>query len=251
MSENKKDESDTQYQAFTFEVPLESYTVHKEIKSLEAAITAPKTKRAIALIGDRFMRGNFLSAIELEKASQQWKGTLHDINHMGTTYRNGFSAQSNILYFVGWQDNVFYDAESKAVSMDIHPDLETRYGRDWNAFVGLCEKAGRIPNVSVSFLGKVKQVKASELPEGTNYSAYGYGKDDMVNYIYDIKPRALSTVLEGLCNDKQGCGIATNTSADTSCDTKPPKVEEVKENKEDAKKRAYIEKRLKQMKGGQ
>ena len=135
--------------------------------------------------------------------------------------------------------------------MDIHPDLETRYGKDWNAFVNLCEKAGRVPNVSVSFLGQRKRVRAGDLPKGVNYSAYGYGKDDMVSYIYDIRPQALSTVLRGLCDDKQGCGIATSTSADPSCEIVPPEVNETKEDKEIAKRRTYIEKRFKQMKGGQ
>ena len=178
-----------------------------------------------------------------------WEGTLHDFNHQGTTYKTGFSAQSNILYFVGWQDKIQYDHESKSLSMDIHPKLNTRYGKDWNAFVELCDEAGRTPNVSISFLGKVKRVRASSLPEGSNYSAYGYKADDMVDYIYDVRPRALSTVLQGLCGDKQGCGIATNNSEceDGSCVI--PLEESPKGNKEDAEKRAYLEKRLKKFGG--
>lgn len=264
MPAKKKDE----YIEFTFEVPLvtEPFIINTSINLQDTKNIKNNSnvemRNTIAMIGDRFMRGQFFSAAELEKSKPLWENTLHDINHMGTTYRTGFSAQSNILYFVGWQDNVQYDAESKALSMDIHPKLNTRYGKDWNAFIELCDEAGRVPNVSISFLGKVKRVRANTLPEGSNYSDYGYGENDMVDYIYDVRPRALSTVLEGLCNDKQGCGIAIKNSAcdgdscitDTTNGTeeKPVEVkpaEKKSENKEDAEKRAYLEKRLKRIGG--
>ena len=242
MPETEKDE----YKEFTFEVPLQTVIVHKAIKELSTPLGEkgnPEVRKTIAMIGDRFMRGEFFSAVELARSASYWESTLHDINHMGTTFRTGFSAQSNILYFVGWQDNVQYDHESKSLSMDIHPKLNTHFGKDWQAFIELCDEAGRTPNVSISFLARTKKVRASSLPEGSNYSAHGYKADDMVTYIYDVRPRALSTVLEGLCNDKQGCGIKTkNNSAcdDGSCAN--PSEEKPKENTEDAEKRAYIEK---------
>ena len=252
MPENKKKLKEGEYQEFTFEVPLETQLVHKEIKDLSAPLgdaIKPTVRKTIAMIGDRFMRGQFFSAVELAQSASMWESSLHDINHMGTTYTSGFTPRTNILYFVGWQDNVQYDHESKSLSMDIHPKLNTRYGKDWQAFIELCEEAGRTPNVSISFLGKVKRVRASSLPEGSNYSAYGYKADDMVDYIYDVRPRALSTVLKGLCNDEQGCGIATNHSAceDGSCAIPPEKLP--KESKENAERRAYLEKRLRKFGG--
>lgn len=271
----KKGTQYDEYQEFVFEVPLISEPfitdLSVNLKDLKNIKNNPnvEVRKTIAMIGDRFMRGQFFSAETLEKSRPLWEHTLHDINHMGTTYRTGFSAQSNILFFVGWQDNVQYDAESKSLSMDIHPKLSTRYGEDWNAFIELCDEAGLTPNVSISFLGKVKRVRASSLPAESNYEAYGYKESDMVDYIYNIIPRALSTVLKGLCNDAQGCGIATNNSAcdDGSCAKPPEKKPEVnpkvepakatkdkpkekpKENEEDAKKRAYLEKRLKRFGG--
>jgi len=248
MPETEKNE----YQEFTFEVPLQSVIVRKAIENLSTSPISgdnPEVRKTVAMIGDRFMRGQFFSAVELARSASLWENTLHDINHMGTTFRAGFSAQSNILYFVGWQDNVQYDHESKSLSMDIHPKLDTHYGKDWNAFIELCDEAGLTPNVSISFLGKVKKIRASSLPEGSNYSAYGYKPDDYVDYIYDVKPQALSTVLQGLCDSKHGCGIATNNSAceEGSC-ANPPETT-IKENEENAEKRAYLEKRIKKFGG--
>ena len=238
-----------QYQEFTFEVPLQTVLNEKtELSGTENS--EPGVRRSIAMIGDRFMNRQFFSASTLEKSAPLWENTLHDINHMGTTFRTGFSAQSNILYFVGRQDNVQYDAETKALSMDIHPKLNTHYGQDWQAFIELCEEATLVPNVSISFLGKVKRVQASELPEGSDYVAQGYKETDMVEYIHSVVPRALSTVLQGLCNDKQGCGITTNHS---EVDSGPCTVTTDKpstgnpEEEGDARKRAYFEKRLKNL----
>lgn len=166
-----------------------------------------ETTRAVAIIGDRFMKGQFLPAVELEKAHKMWEGSLHDINHQGTTDIKGFVSTSNILYFVGYNKNVTYNSDNKSVSMDIVPNDDTLYAGAWKAYIQLCEEAGQVPNVSVAFRGKVKQIKAKDLPEGVNYSDYGYGKDDYVEYIYDIQPEALSTVFRGACTDKDGCGV--------------------------------------------
>ena len=245
MPEDKKE---TQYDVdmeFTFEVPIIQTAIHKQLTNLSASSTTnnPEVRKTIVMVGDRFMNGKFFSGEELERSGPLWEGTLHDINHMGTTFRTGFSAQSNILFFVGWQDNVQFDNESKALSMDIHPKSNTHYGKDWNAFIELCDDAGLTPNVSISFLGKVRRVKASSLPESSNYSAYGYTADDMVDYIYDVRPRALSTVLKGLCDDAHGCGIATNNSESVS------KEIENTEDQENAEKRIYLEKRLRKFGG--
>lgn len=253
MPEVEKNKSE-EYEEFTFEVPLTRYDYINdtsiELQDTKNIKNNPNTevRTAVVLIGDRFYKGSFFSAAELEKVAPQWEGTLHDINHMGTTFGNGQRMQSNILYFVGWQDNVQYNKESKSVSMDIHADYNTYYGEAWKSYINLCEKAGQMPNVSISFLGKRKLVQARDLPAGSNYKAYGYSEDDYVSYIYDVLPTALSTVLKGICNNKQGCGIAINNSDETTSCCEP----ELSENKkEDAEKRAYLEKRLRKFKGGQ
>jgi len=170
--------------------------------------------RAVALIGDRFYRGQFLPAIELSKAHKGWENTLHDINHMGTTHIQGLTATSDILYFVGYNRNVTYDEKTKAVAMDIVPKEETFYGKAWKAYVELVEEAGGVPNVSVHFNAKVKRIQAKNLPDDVSYSDYGLDADDYVDYIYDIVPGALSTVFRGACNDAMGCGIGKSNSCD-------------------------------------
>ncbi|RLI62135.1 MAG: hypothetical protein DRO67_07420 [Candidatus Asgardarchaeum californiense] len=201
-------------QFFSFQVDLVNRVEKKEIVNLECKNCEKKyemkNQRAIALIGDRFYQGAFLSAIELEKASSNWENTLHDINHKGTGVPQVNHGLPDITQFVGYNNNVKYNPETKEMSMDIHINDKTQYASAWRGYVELCEQAGQTPNVSVSFFALTKYVKAKDLPKGINYSAYGYGEEDMVLYIYNIRPRALSTVFQGACNDKDGCGIKQN-----------------------------------------
>ena len=209
MWKNKDKKKQDAYQEFTFEVPM---TVTTEVTlGAEGGIKTSKTRHATAIVGDKFYKGHFMPASELEKAYGGWEGSLHDINHQGTTDFRGFTVSSNILYFVGYNDNVKYDPETKKVSMDIHYDNNTRYGKDVEAYVNLCDKAGQIPNVSVAFNAKVGIMKASELPEGVDYKQYGLSADDSVNYLYNIQPKALSTVLQGACSSDTGCGIGLDS----------------------------------------
>jgi hypothetical protein len=177
-----------------------------------------KENHAVALVGDRFYKGAFFPAEELKKAHKSWENTLHDINHQGTFDTRGLQASSNILYFVGYNDNVTYDEDTKSMSMDIHICDNTHYAKAWRGYIELCEKSGQTPNVSVSFKAKTKSVKVSDLPSGVNYEAYGLSKDDYVRYIYDVQPDALSTVFRGACNDKNGCGIGIGHSEEVSHD---------------------------------
>lgn len=205
----------SEYKFFRFDVPMDITKItlisdpESTLGGKAANYSVPRKadKRAVALIGDRFMKGQFLPAVELEKAHKEWEGTLHDINHQGVQDARGFMVSSNILYFVGYNKNVTYDTEAKSVSMDIVPNESTMYASAWKAYIQLCEEAGQVPNVSVAFRGKVKSIKAKELPAGVNYSLYGYSKEDYVEYIYDIHPEALSTVWKGACNDEDGCGV--------------------------------------------
>lgn len=222
-----------EYEEFTLEIPLTEY--QKEEKKIELSTTSndvkeltdPKeieeadnkrlemeksqsesnmiTQHAVALKGNEFYKDCYLPASELEKAHKGWEGTLHDINHMGTTHLMGLGASSDIRFFVGYQDNVKYNPETKQVAMDIHVDENTQYGKTWKSYVNLCKKAGRVANVSVTFLAKRGTAKAKEIVH--SYEDLGYKGDETITYIKDIRPVALSTVLKGACSDDKGCGI--------------------------------------------
>ena len=213
---HKSKKKNNEYEEFSFTVQMftKEQKIELDCKDCNEQQYEIKKNHAVALIGDAFYHGAFLPAEELEKSYKGWENTLHDINHQGTTDVKGFFATSNILYFVGYNDNVTYNPETKAMEMDIHIVDKTHYASAWRGYVELCEKAGQVPNVSVAFLAKTKQVKASDLPEGVDYKACGYGEEDTVTYIYDIRPQALSTVFRGACDDKQGCGIGKSCSED-------------------------------------
>jgi len=197
-----------EYKEFSLTVPMYSKEtkVELECKDCEEKEYEIKKNRAVALIGDRFYHSAFLPATELEKSYSYWENTLHDGNHEGTTKVKG-SASSDIYEFVGYNHNVTYDKDTKSMSMEIEICDNTRNAASWRGYVELCELAGQTANVSVSFMAKTKSMKVSDLPEGVDYESYGYSAEDTVTYIYDIKPQALSTVFQGACSDKDGCGI--------------------------------------------
>ena len=171
-------------------------------------------RRLVAIVGNRFMNGGFFSWEEAKRVANLWKGTLHDINHMGTN-ASALDPRPDIRFFIGYHDNIQIDETNKQISMDIHVEKDTMYASAWEGYMKLCEKAGKIPNVSTTYYGKRKLVKVSELPEGSNYEEEGYSKNDLVPYLYDIQPVCISTVLEGKCDGKAGCGIRNNDN--TSC----------------------------------
>jgi len=222
-----------EYENFSFNVRLttKKEKVELECKDCEEKKYEMKESRAVALIGDRFYHGAFLPAKELEKAHAMWENTLHDINHQGTTDVRGMYAQSNILYFIGYNDNVTYDKKSKSMSMDIHVCDNTHYASAWKGYVELCEKSGQTPNVSVSFRAKTKSMKVSKLPEGVDYKQYGLSEEDSVVYIYDMIPEALSTVFQGACNDKDGCGIGKSCSVEEDASPEESEAEVTEEER--------------------
>lgn len=172
------------------------------------------TYRIVAIIGDRFLNGGFFPAKELERVYKGWEGTLHDINHWGTSYPTGFTASSNILYFIGHHKNVEYNSTTKEVTMNIEVNPNTQYAKAWEAYVETCKMAGLTPNVSVTYLGRQKSLKANELPEGVDYKSEGYSDNDLVPVLIEVEPVCVSTVLQGRCNDKDGCGIQDSCSCD-------------------------------------
>jgi len=220
---------ETKLESYSFSVPM--ITKNIEVTNAEPAQIAdphasPGKQRAVAIVGDRFYHGQFFPSAELEKAYAGWENTLHDINHMGTMHFQGMTATSDILYFVGYNKNVSYDIESKSMSMDIHIKEDTMYGKAWQAYVDLCEEAGQIPNVSIHFMAESKAVQVKDLPKGVNYAEYGLKDTDYVKYIYNIQPRALSTVFRGVCNDSQGCGIGKCSCSENDTDTDTQTVDQ-------------------------
>ena len=201
---------------YTSSGKLNTTTKLKKIENKDGTIEekSERVYHITAIIGDRFLNGGFFPKEELERVYKNWEGTLHDINHWGTSYPTGFTSSSNILYFVGFHKNVEYNSTTKEVTMDIEVNPNTQYGKAWEAYVETCKMAGIIPNVSVTYMGRQKLLKANELPEGTDYKSEGYSDNDLVPVLQDVEPICVSTVLRGRCNDKDGCGIQTSFSQD-------------------------------------
>jgi len=214
------------YQSFTdsAEFITVNETEEQELENGDIE-TSTNTRRIVAIVGDRWMNGGWLSKEELKKVYKQWEGTLHDINHEGTS-SGVFGQRQDITKFVGYHTNANYDETNHSVSMDLTINKETMYANAWEAFIKLCEQAGRIPNVSVTYYGKQKFVKASELPETALENA-NVSPDDMVPVLYNVVPVCVSTVLQGKCSDKGGCGVrntdSTCGSDSDSCDCEKPK----------------------------
>ena len=184
--------------------------VENETTSLEQG-TVDDIYSAIAVIGDKFYKGKYLPYKEIEKAHMSMNGAYHDINHFGTTYIQGFYARPNIEWIVGYQDNTVVNSHTKAMKTNIYIEDDMPKAPLWRAFVKLCEKAGRTPNVSVSFWASRKDVLANELPKEADWMSEGYKESDYVPYLYDLSFRALATVFRGACDDKKGCGIGMSS----------------------------------------
>jgi len=207
------------YELYTDEAHLITLKDDKVIEN-EEFTNAPGTKRLIAIIGDRFMNGGFVSMKVLKACYKQWEGSLHDINHMGTS-TGFFLAQSDITYFIGYHKNVKLNESNKSVSMELYIHNRTEFAEAWEAYIELCEMAGKIPNVSTTYYGKRKFLPVTELPKECDWKAEGYGKEDLVPVLVEMQPVCVSTVLRGRCDDKGGCGIRDTDLKDSdSCDCK-------------------------------
>ncbi len=160
---------------------------------------------AVAVKGDTFYKGKFLSFAEIDKAHKTMDGAYHDINHWGTSYP--VDGHPNIEYIIGYQKNTTVDKKNKIMKTDIIVNPEAPHYKAWKNFVDINKQVGRKPNVSVSFWASNKKMKAKDLPVGTDYTQEGYKADDDVPVLYDIGFQALSTVFKGACDDTQGCGI--------------------------------------------
>jgi hypothetical protein len=211
---------------FTCEGTLEVISKPQVLKNGEE-VTNGETDteyKITAMIGDRFMNGGFFPAKELQRVYKKWEGTKHDINHFGTHFPAGFFSQSNILYFVGYHKNVKYNTATKEMTMNIVIHPNAMYADAWKAYIDICKMSGAIPNVSVTYMGKQEYVLAKNLPKEAKWKAEGFDKDDLVPILSEVEPVCVATVLEGRCNDKDGCGMHDSCS-DGTCDV--PKEQDV------------------------
>jgi hypothetical protein len=170
--------------------------------------TDPNKFNAVAIKGDCFYKGKFLSFAEIEKAHKTMDGAYHDINHWGTSYP--IDGHPNIEYIIGYQKNTVIDPIHKTMKTDIIVNPDAPHYKAWKNFVDINKQTGRRPNVSVSFWADNKTIKARDLPMGTNYNMEGYKEDSDVPVLTNLSFQALSTVFKGACDDKQGCGIGLN-----------------------------------------
>lgn len=212
------------------------------------------------VIGNRFMKGIFMPKDELRKSYKGFEGTLHDINHRGTGYAVGLTViPSDVSYVVGYNTDVKFDETTGEVTANVHILKNAQRYNEWKNYEMICKAAGKIPNVSMFIEGKSKAMKASNLPKDVDYSEQmnKYGYKNVVPTMTDIVPKAVSTVFEGACNDKDGCGIRNSVSEcnDGTCSVEEPEKIESTDNdkssklKEDKKYKEYLKNRLKNIKG--
>lgn len=241
--------------AFTYGGDAGNTSISDDSESIAMQATDGKGYKATILIGDRFMHGVFVDARELEKAYKGWNNTLHDLNHMGSGYRASMFTviPSDISYIVGYQDNLTYNKTTKAIEATIHIDKEAERYSVWLTYANICNQINRPPNVSVFYYGQIRWIKARDLPKNSHYQKNGFKADDTVPCVFNIQPFMVSTVTKGMCNDKDGCGIKNSNSGsceDNTCGTGsvPQDEETTEESPENAERRAYLDKRIKQMK---
>lgn len=203
----------------------------------------------VIAVGNSFMKGIYLSAKELKKACKAFNNTPHDLNHMGTGYRiTMFSVvPSDVSYVVGYQDNAHFDDATGEARATIHINEQSMRYNEWKSYVDTCAQMERTPNVSMFVLGNLEWIEARKLPKNSHYGKNGYKADELVPCMTELRPVAVSTVFKGACNDKDGCGIRNNCESGNCNVNKKENKNEL--SPEIAKRKAYLEKRLKEFKG--
>jgi len=251
----KKSEHESEIKMYNFECDLKEFslistydvkkTVTADVKEDDNWVTF----KAVAVIGNRIMKRVYVPYDELKKHISSWNGTYHDINHMGTSYPDTtfpFKRQ-NIEYIIGYQTNAAANDATKEISVDVVVNKNSPKYNIWKSFVDIATKAGRIPNVSMSILARSKKVRIRDL--NMSLSDYGFNDNDFIEYLYDIQPIALTTCIEGECNDAKGCGLLIQSEKDCNDNQCDCKTDGVAISDEDAKKIAYYVERIKKLKG--
>jgi len=258
-------EKEGELKEYTFECSLKVVDMSAQLTSSTLADSKPVTQKegwvtlkAVAVVGDRMMKNVFVPYEALKKSIDMWNGTYHDLNHMGTSYPDTsfpFKRQ-NIDYIVGYQSNAVADDQTKEIQMDVNINKNAPKYASWKSFVDINHEANKIPNVSMSIVARSKRVKAKDL--NFDATSFGFAPDDMVDCLYDIYPKALTTCIEGECNSSKGCGLAKNHEVEAEAECKDckcggkckiveqPLTDGVSE--EDAKKIALIKNRINKLK---
>lgn len=167
------------------------------------------TIQAVAVVGDQFWnkgragmggKPEFCLASALEKGYKTMNGTFHNLDHA-----------QRIEDVVGTHINTKYDKESKNMLISIRPDKNMPAYRTWSAFLEMCRETGKTPNISIETYAEVEDMKASELPEGTDYKKLGLKDDDLVEVEKGYTFVGAATVRRGACSDADGCGIMSDS----------------------------------------
>lgn len=180
----------------------------------------------VAAVGDIFYQGVFVSKDILKAVAEQWESTIHDISHKATSslgFRNGlgFVESEDISNVVGFHKNARFDEDIGGVVMDAYISHNAPEYEAWRNYIDICMSAGRIPNTSMYAMVRYGVMKAKDLPEGVtapmNYQDY----KGNIMYVKALSPAAVTTCLQGKCNDKDGCGVGvgSNEGDCDSCDT--------------------------------
>jgi len=248
------------YYSFKFD-SFDGYGESTEFNYVEFVekATSQKGFNMVIAIGNRFMKGVYVSKDEMKSAYRGFNNTLHDLNHMGSGYMmNLFSVvPSDISYIVGWQDSLSYDDTTNEVRANVHIEKTAPRYSEWKNYIDISAKIGRTPNVSMFVYGKIEYKQARELPTNSGYRKAGYKADDLVPCMTNIMPFMVSTVTRGTCDDKKGCGIKQSCD-DGSCaldkednlENETMDSEQVKKSIEAKNKQIkYFKDRIKSLKG--
>lgn len=235
---------------------LDTETKQNKMKETDDWVTL----RATAVVGNRMMNGYFMSYSELKKSLDQWNGTLHDYSHLGTSYPDNSPPfkRENLDYIIGYQSNAQANDKTKEITMDVNIYKKSEKYKSWRSFIDICEKANKIPNVSVALNATPKAVHVSSLNQ-EDREDYGFKGDETVVSLCDIIPKALTTCIKGACDDKRGCGLANNNTVieqtcesckNCKCENEKPSVSgaDEKMSDEDAKKLADFKERIRKLK---
>lgn len=208
----------------------------------------------VAVVGNRFMNGDFVPADELKKVAHEWNNTYHNLNH-----GRNFNGNVMIQEVVGIHQNAHFDDGDNSVKMDVIEGENTLYYKAWKGFLELNEKTSKPVNVSMEIWCNESKEKLSDIKElvsEDDIKKFDLKDDSEINVLRDLTPKAVATVDIGAGGDdcsyekrqeETNSDFTFTTDVSTS-DADVENEEIIKENKEDTKRRNYLLNLLKQLK---
>jgi len=189
--------------------PMSIPKIRRDVARREGAIAA------VAVKGDQFWNSGktkeFSTSQGLSEGYKTMDRTFHDLDH-GADPHSPSGMHIRIEDIVGYHDFTEWDANNKEMIIYIYPHEDMPAYKTWQAFLDLCSKADKTPNISVEYFSKDEQVKASELGENVDYKSYGFNDDDLIWVERSYQFIGAATVNIGACNDKDGCGLLTQSA---------------------------------------